>query len=257
MSRLHTLVAGLATGWWLGWRAGRRRGPGHAPAAHQFDFLTLMSHELKTPLNVIGGYLELLEDDVPEPLPPSAREHVRQARMASARMTELVANLLTWARLEGRIAHVCPEATTAAHIVREASRTQEEQAVGRGVRFETRVPADLTLRTDPSKAVHALSALIANAVKFTDSGSVRVSADRSGGRVRFRVEDTGIGIARENLRRIFAPYWQLESSVRRSYGGVGLGLTLARRLARLLGGDVEVRSAPGAGSVFVLDLPGG
>lgn len=215
-----------------------------------------MSHELKTPINIINGYLELLASGVPETLPASASEHVHHARMAAQRLTDLVNDLLTWTRLESGRGHIHRERTTASEIVADACSSIHEQARTRGIRLETDVPRDLVLHTDRSRACQALRALVANGLKFTEAGSVRVSAERVDGRVLFRVRDTGIGIAPEHLGSIFEPYWQAEATVRRTRGGVGIGLTVARELARGLGGDISVTSPPDGGSEFVLTLPG-
>lgn len=244
---------GLLLGAWLGARAAR--GVDRRTEKGEFDFLALMSHELKTPINVLLGYLELLADDVPEPLPASARAHVHHARNAARRMAELVNDLLTWTRLRAGRERIFHERVEAATIVENACVAARAQAEANGIRLETHVPPGLRIRTDPTKACHALRALISNAVKFTEKGVVRVRVEPAGERVRFRVRDTGIGIPAEHLETIFQPYWQVESSVRRERGGIGLGLTLSRELARLLGGQVSVRSRPGSGSEFVLELP--
>lgn len=256
------LIVGLAAGWWAGRRAPPRgQAPsmdqaGSGPGASEFDFLALMSHELNTPVNILIGYLELLENDIPDPLPASAREHVRQARLAVLRMSDLVHDLLAWTRIESGREHVHPERIAAAEIVESACRTLRDQARERGIALEADVSPDLVLETDQTKACHALRALVANGLKFTEAGAVRLVVEQVGDRIRFRVRDTGIGIPAEDLEHIFEPYWQRESTVRRTRGGVGIGLTVARQLARGLGGDVTVRSVPGDGSEFVLELPG-
>jgi signal transduction histidine kinase len=97
--------------------------------------------------------------------------------------------------------------------------------------------------------------LVTNAIKFTDRGSVTVDVSATADRVVFTVRDTGIGIAADHIETIFAPFWQVEQSMKRTAGGAGLGLAVTRRFARLLGGDVFVTSEPGAGSTFTLEIP--
>jgi signal transduction histidine kinase len=253
MNRLKVLVAGMVVGAWLGSRAGRPSA--RHPTEGEFDFLALMSHELKTPVNILVGYLELLADDVPEPVPESARLHVQQARLAAQRIAELVNDLLTWTRLRAGRERVFHERLPAEAIVESACAGIWRQAEAHGIRLETDVQEDVWVWTDATRACQALRALISNGVKFTEEGTVRVEVEPEGGRVAFRVRDTGIGIAAEHLESVFDPYWQVEGSVRRERGGIGLGLTLARELARLLGGRVRVSSVPGVGSEFVLVLP--
>jgi hypothetical protein len=111
------------------------------------------------------------------------------------------------------------------------------------------------MRSDPQKVRQIIINLLANAVKFTTKGSVRLGARVYDDRVAFEVADTGPGIALEHLERVFDAFWQVDQRMTRKSGGTGLGLSVARQLARLLGGDVSVRSTIGEGSVFIVDLP--
>ncbi|MEO7964975.1 MAG: ATP-binding protein, partial [Gemmatimonadaceae bacterium] len=109
--------------------------------------------------------------------------------------------------------------------------------------------------SDPLRLKHILVNLLGNAVRFTDRGSVALQVHRSADALTFEVSDTGMGISSEDLERIFEPFWQVEQRSTRKVGGSGLGLTVAQRTAKLLGGDIDVKSAPGQGSVFTLRLP--
>ena len=111
------------------------------------------------------------------------------------------------------------------------------------------------MRSDPQKVRQIIINLLANAVKFTSEGTVRLAARVVGDRVEFEVADSGPGIALEHLERVFDAFWQVDQRITRKTGGTGLGLSVARQLARLLGGDVSVRSVIGQGSVFTVDLP--
>ena len=124
----------------------------------------------------------------------------------------------------------------------------------RGLTLRADVPDGL-LRTDGVKLRQILLNLLSNAVKFTERGEITLRVQRDEKGAEFYITDTGIGIAGENLQRIFEPFWQVEQSSTRRAGGTGLGLTVSRSLARLLGGDVSVESKPGEGSTFTVTLP--
>lgn len=113
----------------------------------------------------------------------------------------------------------------------------------------------LRIRTDESKLRQILINLLSNAVKYTPRGSVELTVKRTDGRVLFAVRDTGPGIAREHMEAVFEPFWQVEGKDERRITGTGLGLSVARRLARLMGGDITLRSVIGEGSTFTLELP--
>jgi signal transduction histidine kinase len=141
-------------------------------------------------------------------------------------------------------------------VGREAAALVEPLVPMQGVRLVVDVPeAPIPLHSDVKKVRQILVNLLSNAVKFTSAGEVGVSVRRDGDGVRIRVWDTGIGIAPEHLEHIFDPFWQVEQHPARSVGGTGLGLSVTRHLARLLGGDIEVESVTGEGSRFTVTLP--
>jgi signal transduction histidine kinase len=168
----------------------------------------------------------------------------------------MIDEILSFAKLDGGQEVVLPEALDARTIAREAGTQIEPSAGAKGVSFVLDVPdAPVHLVTDGGKARQILVNLCSNAVKYTDAGEVRLRVRTEDGRVTFQVRDTGVGIAPEHLARIFERFWQVDSASTRATGGMGIGLAAAREYARLLGGDVEVDSAPGSGSVFQLWLP--
>jgi two-component system sensor histidine kinase/response regulator len=129
-------------------------------------------------------------------------------------------------------------------------------ATDKGLRFHYEPPPEpIILETDAEKLRRLLIHLLSNAVKFTDRGEVELSVRRENDDALIDVRDTGIGIAPEHLERVFEPFWQVEEPTTRRAAGTGLGLTLARRLARLLGGDITVSSTPGKGSTFTVRVP--
>jgi PAS domain S-box-containing protein len=220
------------------------------------DFLAVMSHELRTPLNAIIGYTDLFLMGIPVALPGEVQPQLGRVRAAARHLLELIDEILTFARLEAGQEEVHREAVEAADLVHDAASLVEPLAMERGLDFRVEGADGVgTLRTDVRKVRQILVNLLGNAVKFTERGAVSIRAVRDGGDALFQVDDTGIGIAGEQLPRIFEPFQQVEQTTIRTRGGSGLGLTVARQLARLLGGDVTCTSRVGEGSRFLLRLP--
>jgi signal transduction histidine kinase len=216
-----------------------------------------MSHELRTPLNSIINIARLLLARLDGDLSPEQAKQVTLIRDSASHLTEMVNDLLDLARIEAgktalRLGDVeVPELLAGLRGVFRPLLTSDRVALV----FEAREPLP-TLRTDEGRLSQILRNLIGNAVKFTEQGEVRVSAERApDGRVTFTVADTGIGIAPEDQERIFEEYEQVDTPLQARVAGTGLGLPLSRKLARLLGGDLTLASTPGAGSVFRLVLP--
>jgi PAS domain S-box-containing protein len=220
------------------------------------DFLAVMSHELRTPLNAILGYADLFLLGIPVPLPEPLSPQVERVRAAGRHLLDLIDEILTFARVEAGQEEVALESVTCETLVHDAASLVEPLALERRLEFHARCadPA-MELRTDPRKVRQVLVNLLGNAIKFTERGQVSLRARADDGHAVFEVEDTGIGIEAAHLERIFDPFWQVEQSNVRTHGGSGLGLSVGRQLARLLGGDVTARSTPGQGSVFSLRLP--
>jgi PAS domain S-box-containing protein len=220
------------------------------------DFLAVMSHELRTPLNAILGYTDLFLAGIPAPLPDAVQPQMNRVQTAARHLLSLIEEILTFARLEGGQEEYRPEETTAASLAGEACALVEPLALEAGIGFDVQSPQpDVPLATDPRKARQILVNLLGNAVKFTQAGEVSLRVEADDAFVRFHVRDTGIGIAAGDRERIFEPFWQAEQGLVREHGGSGLGLSVARQLARLLRGDVTVESTPGEGSTFTLRLP--
>lgn len=220
------------------------------------DFLAVVSHELRTPLTAIMGYADLLLGGMPDPLPPKSRTHIERVRTAAWHLLGLIDEILVYTRLEAGREELHPERVSVPDLLAEAAALIEPVAADHGLRFA--VDADdgpITIDTDLTKLRQILLNLLSNAVKFTDAGEVRLCAYREQEAVVFTVGDTGIGIAEEHFEKVFDPFWQIDQSATRSVGGTGLGLSVSRKLARLLGGDITVESTPGAGAVFSVRLP--
>ena len=219
------------------------------------DFLAVMSHELRTPLNAIIGYGSLLRDGIPDP--PTSGQHRQIERIgASAKhLLALIDEVLSLSRLELGRERITPSSIAVGTLIEEAAAMMEPEARKKGLVLSLSVPdQEVMMVTDAGKLRQALVNLLGNAVKFTDHGevSIRARAEPEVDQVVFEVEDTGIGISAEHLPRVFDAFWQVDQAPTRRVGGTGLGLHVTRRLVRLLGGDVSVRSVPGAGSCFTI-----
>jgi signal transduction histidine kinase len=218
------------------------------------DFLATMSHEIRTPINAVLGFCDLLElegiDDA------QRADYRRRIRRAARRLGTLVEDVLDMAKVDG--GHVRVDATTgsARHAVQHGVMLLEEEFRKKKLNLEVAVDANLAYHADPQRVEQIVLNLLANAVKFTpEGGSIRVHGVNGDAMLRIIIEDSGIGIDPAALERIFEPFVQGQSGYTREYGGTGLGLTISRRLARLMGGDLHARSEPGRGSRFTLLLP--
>lgn len=221
-------------------------------------FLSDMGHEFRTPLNSIRGLSRLLLDHTDGPLTEEQDKQVRLIRKAAEDLSTMIDDLLDLAKIEaGRVEVRCTEFTVA-DLFSALRGMLRPLIVSDSVRliFE---PGDESrpLLTDEAKLSQILRNLISNALKYTECGEVRVSADFPlGGRsVRFAVADTGIGIAPEDHARIFDEFTQVENRLQKRVKGTGLGLPLCRKLAALLRGRIEMESAPGVGSTFAVVIP--
>ena len=220
------------------------------------EFMATMSHELRTPLTALTGYEELLADEVFGPLTEQQLGAIERMRTSTELLTVIIDEILTFSRLEAGEEPVRPRSCTAQEIVRATAAVVEPLTLPKQLDLVLLIPdTPIELATDADMVRRILVNLGANAVKFTQSGFVELAAVRHGDTVRFSMRDTGIGIADEDLPRLFQPFVQLDSGFTRSYGGTGLGLFISQRLARLLGGRIEVESKVGEGSVFTLVLP--
>lgn len=222
------------------------------------QFLATMSHELRTPFTAILGFTELLRAEIPGPLNDQQKGQLDRIKAASTHLLHLIDEVLTFARTEAGKENAAMQEVDLAGLVAETVAIVQPEAESHGLRLrvdETAGP--MCVITDPGKVRQILVNLVGNAIKFTRQGEVRVSVVESPDGVRVRVRDSGIGIAPKDLARIFEPFEQVDAGTTRRNGGTGLGLTVSRRLARLLGGEIEVESRLGVGSTFALRLPCG
>ena len=219
------------------------------------DFLATMSHELRTPLNAVLGYAELLLMGIPVEVEPAAQEHVRRIGRATRHLISIIEEILVFSRMEAGRETLSLAPVDLVELTREVAAIVEPLAGDKRLRFTAPEPPPGEVMTDGRKLRQILINLLGNAVKFTDHGEVSFSVDRQDTDILFRVADTGVGIAPEHLEQIWEPFRQVQNPMTRTAGGTGLGLSVSRHLARLLGADLTVASAAGEGSTFTLRLP--
>jgi signal transduction histidine kinase/ActR/RegA family two-component response regulator len=222
------------------------------------EFLAMVSHELRTPLTAIVGYSRLLMRQVHGPLTTKQLEHQEAIFRGAQRLTNLINDLLDVSRLEAGRIELQPRPTDLKRATDQVIGVVSVAARGKQLSIINAIPPDLPrARVDPSRLQQILANLLGNAVKFTPSGgTVRVQGGRHGEQVWIAVEDSGVGIAPEELLRIWDPFYQVEATMRRHHGGSGLGLALVRRLVELHGGVVRAESeGENRGSRFSFTLP--
>jgi len=219
-------------------------------------FLANMSHEIRTPMNGIIGMARILEY---EPLNDKGREYVQTIQASGNTLLNVVNGILDFANIESGKISLAKSAFDPAAAARDVLGWFEGALRTKNLQVKCNIAPNLPpmVTGDSMRLQQLLSTLLANAVKFTDLGEVelRVVCDDRPGNLRFEVRDTGIGIAADKLDFIFDAFAQADDSLTRRFGGTGLGLTIARRLARLMGGEIGVRSEPEAGSQFWVSLP--
>jgi signal transduction histidine kinase/ActR/RegA family two-component response regulator len=222
------------------------------------EFLAMVIHELRTPLTAIIGYSRLLMRQVYGPLSAKQLEHQEAIFRSAQRLTDLINDLLDVSQLEAGRVEIQPRPTDVQQATEQVAAVVRVAAQSKQIRVTSELPADLpAVAADPTRLHQILVNLLGNAVKFTPAGgSVRVYGGVHKDQVWIAVEDTGVGIARDELARIWDPFYQVESPMRRRHGGSGLGLAIVRRLVELHGGLVRVESeGQNCGSRFVFTLP--
>jgi PAS domain S-box-containing protein len=218
------------------------------------DFLAIVSHELRTPLNAIVNYSEMLLEE-PAALSDRQRKQLDRIHGNSGQLQRMIEDVLGYTRLDSGESGIKLERVDVGSAVDDVVREFAGALARRGVELEVVREDGTHAETDPRRCRELLRALISNAAKFTEAGRVEVAVRREPAWVAVAVSDTGIGIDEAQIEKIWDPFWQAEHPLIRRAGGSGLGLSIARRLAGLLGGDIHVASAPGDGSTFTVRLP--
>jgi PAS domain S-box-containing protein len=223
------------------------------------DFLALMSHEIRTPMTAVLGYADILAARVKDD--PVCSEKVRIIKRNGNFLLEIINDILDLSKIEAGRIELVHERMEVAELVGDVLSLMQMRASDKGLHlrleYATEVPEYVV--TDPTRLRQILINLIGNAIKFTEVGTVSlvVHFDVERWRLVFEVVDTGIGIPPELQQALFEPFNQGDTSHSRKYGGTGLGLTISRRLAQMLGGTIRVHSVPGQGSTFTVDVEAG
>ena len=251
------LLSGGVVLFWLWRQAGHLRvARRRAEAANRSksEFLANMSHEIRTPLNGVVAMADALSR---AGLQPREHEMVEVVRASGSTLERLLSDILDTAKIEAGQVVIERAPFDLADTVRGAAALYRPGAEAKGVALRVQVEPDLAVvEGDVVRLRQVLSNLISNALKFTETGSVTVSAEAAGdSRVRFMVADTGCGFDEAQKARIFARFQQADGSITRRFGGTGLGLAISRELVELMGGKLDCESRPGEGARFWFDLP--
>jgi signal transduction histidine kinase len=220
------------------------------------EFLSTMSHELRTPMNAIIGYAHLLLDGFDGELTLEQAADVGQIAASADHLLRLINDVLDHAKIEAGRVDLAPEDVDLGPLALKVGDELRAQALAKGIDLTVSIPVmPAVVNADPVRIRQILLNLVGNAVKFTEVGRVAVTVRHAGGWVELAVADTGIGIVPSALPHIFDEFRPADGSTTRRFGGTGLGLATARKLARLHRGDVAAVSLSGAGSRFALYPP--
>ncbi len=236
------------------------RDEARAAARVKSDFLAAMSHEIRTPLNGVVALADHLLEQDPT---PQQRDSLAIIARSGEHLQRMINDILDFSKLDAKKFTLEPRPFSPANTARNAAALMERQAVEKGLSLDVRIDGDFPERVqgDPARLRQILLNLISNAIKFTKTGGVAIlvsaGARAADGRrlLTFTVRDTGPGMTEDIREKLFTEFWQADTSIARRFGGTGLGLAISRRLARLMDGDITVKSAPGAGSAFTLRAP--
>jgi signal transduction histidine kinase len=223
---------------------------------HKSQFFANMSHELRTPLNAVLGYSELLVDGLYGAIPDKAREVLERIQSNGKHLLGLINDVLDISKIEAGQLTLSVEDYSMKTLVQSVIAATGSLAQNKGLAVTTNIGDDLpTGHGDERRLTQVLLNIVGNAIKFTDTGSIDVSAKASNGHFLIDVHDTGPGIPPEHRDKIFEEFQQVDNSSTRQKGGTGLGLSIAKRIVNLHGGDISVDSEVGAGSTFHVVLP--
>ncbi len=220
------------------------------------EFLSNMSHELRTPLNSVMALSRVLIMQAREKLSQEEAHYLEIIERNGKQLLNLINDILDLSKIEAGRMNVNPRLFSPKSTIETILESLETPAEDKGIEVIQKIPDDLPkIESDESRVHQILQNIIGNAVKFTNQGSVTVSASNDAQKIHIRIKDTGIGISEKDRRHIFDEFRQADGSSARLFEGTGLGLTIAYKAAKMLGGDISVESALGRGATFTVTLP--
>ena len=220
------------------------------------SFLSTMSHEFRTPLNSIIGFSGILLQEFAGKLNAEQKKQLGMILSGGRHLLSMINDLLDLSRIEAGQLKANPEYFALKDVIEDVVKLEWPFAMSKGISIDFEISPEIsTVKSDKQRLHQVLLNLINNAIKFTEKGSVKVNCNKENDFVKIEVIDTGIGIEKENLDKIFDPFIQVENELTRSQRGSGLGLSVSRKLIELLQGTINVKSEIGAGTTFTVTLP--
>jgi signal transduction histidine kinase len=219
-------------------------------------FLANISHELRTPLNAIIGYAEMLQEDALDEGNTHLSNDLDKIHGAGKHLLGIINEILDLSKIEAGRVDIHLETFSILDVLETVTDTVRPLVAAKGNAFVLDAVKNLgDMNSDLTRLRQILFNFLSNAAKFTENGAITLACRRNADTITFSVSDTGIGLTEEQIKRVFEPFTQADASTTRKYGGTGLGLTVNREFARLLGGEIEVESRLGEGSTFTVHLP--
>jgi signal transduction histidine kinase len=222
-------------------------------------FLANMSHELRTPLNAIIGYSEMLREDAHEMEEADVMSDLEKIEKSGKHLLAIINEILDLSKIEAGRVELFPEVFELHYLIDEVLTSAKPQISKNNNNVSVSVESGIELFTDQTRLRQILTNLVGNAAKFTQDGSITIRAaaevldDETW--ISVAVQDTGIGLTEDQIRKLFEPFVQADASTARKYGGTGLGLAISGKFTQMMGGSLQIKSQPGKGSTFTVRLP--
>ena len=214
-------------------------------------FLASMSHELRTPLNSIIGFTGIMLMGLSGELNNEQKKQLEKVKNSASHLLNLINDILDISKIEAGKVDVYTEKINLRNIIKGVVDTVSPMTKEKNLEINYSLPKNIELESDERRLKQVLMNLVSNAVKYTEKGSVNITANvLKGGKVKIKVTDTGIGVSKEEMRKLFQPFQQIDSSLTKEQAGTGLGLYLSKKLITLLGGSIAVKSEHRKGSEF-------